>query len=44
MSILKDLAREKLPRQRILKEQVAIALLESNLEYYFLFNEWPNQI
>ena len=31
-SIIKDLALEKLHRQRILKEQVAIALLESELE------------
>ena len=40
ISIIKDLALEKLPRQRILKKQVAIALLESQLEQYFLFNKW----
>ena len=32
ISIIKDLASEKLHRQRILKGQVAIALLESELE------------
>ena len=32
ISIIKDLALEKLHRQRILKKQIAIALLESQLE------------
>ena len=32
VSITKDLVLEKIHRQRILKEQVAIALLESELE------------
>ena len=32
ISIIKDLALEKIHRQRVLKEQKAIALLESELE------------
>ena len=43
IKIIKDLALEKVNRQRISKEQVAIALLESELEEYFLFNKWPIQ-
>ena len=32
IDFIKNIALEKLPRQRILKEQVAIALLESELD------------
>ena len=51
-SIIKDSSLEKLHRQRILKEQLAIALLEAELEWYsylcintdsntyFRFNKW----
>ena len=39
ISIIKDLGLEKLHGQRILEEQVAIALLESELEKCFLFNK-----
>ena len=42
--IIKNLALEELHRQRILKEHVAMSLLESQLEKYFLFNKWPIQI
>ena len=39
ISIVKDLALEKVHRQRVLKEEVAFALLESGLEVFFLLNK-----
>ena len=38
-NFIKNLAFEKIHRQRILKEEVAIALLEAELEQYLLFNK-----
>ena len=43
IDIINNLAAEKLHRQRILKKHVAMSLLESQLEQYFLFNKWPIQ-
>ena len=39
IDIMKNLASEKLHRQRVLKEHVAMFLIESQLEKYFLFNK-----
>ena len=39
IDIIKKLASGKLHRQRILKEHVAMSLLESQLEWYCLFNK-----
>ena len=44
INIIKNLALENLHRQRILKEYVAASLLEKEIEYYFLFNNWLIQI
>ena len=44
INIIKNLALENLHRQRILKEYVAASLLEEEIEYYFLFNNWLIQI
>ena len=44
ISTIKDLSLEELHRQLIIKEEVANALLESELEKYFLFKKWPIQI
>ena len=39
IKIIKILAPEKFYRQLILKEHIAMSLLESHLEKYFLFNK-----
>ena len=39
IDIIRNLALEKLHWQRISKKHVAMSLLESQLEWYFLFNK-----